>query len=106
MRPSYNYESRIVQSSSNSQSWAPNPPMQFEGHKKSLVNNHTNLLIQQNEMYGAADSAGDLQQQHSNTGDERYQTVLQKGGNKYQTATNLSKSAVTSSSRRLHMKNI
>lgn len=80
--------------------------MQFEGHKKSLVNNHTNLLIQQNEMYGAADSAGDLQQQHSNTGDERYQTVLQKGGNKYQTATNLSKSAVTSSSRRLHMKNI
>ena len=34
--------------------------MQFEGHKKSSVNNHTNLLIQQNEMYGAADSAGDL----------------------------------------------
>ena len=77
--------------------------MQFEGHKKSSVNNHTNLLIQQNEMYGAADSAGDFL--HSSTGDDRYHTVLHKG-NKYQAASNMSKSAVTSSSRRLHMKNI
>jgi len=54
-------------------------------------------------MYGAADSAGDIL--NKSAGEDRIQAVLSKG-NKYQTVTNLSRSAVTSSSRRLPVKNI
>ena len=52
-----NYNTRI-HTSSNAQQRFQN--QQYELNKKSSINNHTNLLIQQNEMYGAADSAGDI----------------------------------------------
>jgi hypothetical protein len=59
--------------------------------------------VAEDDRDGAADTAGDIL--NKSAGEDRIQAVLSKG-NKYQTVTNLSRSAVTSSSRRLPVKNI
>jgi hypothetical protein len=75
--------------------------------KKNSVN-HTNLLIQQNEMmmyggHGMGDNSAEiLNRSH---GDGGLHSISKANNAKYQTMTHLSRSAIASSARRLPTKN-